>query len=91
MEKLATLIDPGNMSFAMNWDSADSTHAFATGLWNLLINLTERNQKTVFPGSNGTLDYSGYITGHGFDLPVDNVIQINVEVAINGAITGAIP
>ena len=91
MEKLAMLIDPGAMSFPINWDSADATHAFSTGMWDDLITLTQRNWKTVLPGSNGTLTYAGYLTGHGFELPVDNVMQANMEITINGAIATAIP
>lgn len=86
MEKLATLIDPGSMSFPMNYDKLDATHAFTTGLWNTLISLAESNFETVFPASIGMLAYAAYVTGHGFDLPVDNVIQANMELTINGAI-----
>ena len=88
MERLATLVDPGEISFAVNLDLADATHAFATGLWNLLINLTERNYQTVFPSSAGTLAYAAYVSSHGFDAPVDNVLQGNMALAIDGAITG---
>jgi hypothetical protein len=87
MEKLATLIDPGTLSFPMNYDADDATHQFATGLWADLIALTESDYETVFPASLGTLAYSGYITGHPFDLPVDNVIQTTIEITINGAIS----
>lgn len=87
MEKLATLIDPGSISFPINFDSADATHAFATGLWNDMIALTKRNFQTVFAGSAGTLAFAAYITSHAFDVPVDNVLQANIELAITGAIT----
>lgn len=75
MERLATLIDPGSLSFAINYDSADATHQFATGMWADMIALTVRNFQTVFPASIGQLAYASYITGHGFDCPVDNVLQ----------------
>ncbi len=87
MERLAVLIDPGTLSYPINYDNADATHMFATGLWNDLINLTVRNLKTVFPASMGTLAYSAYVTGHSFDCPVDNVLQANIELTIYGAIT----
>ena len=89
MEKLATLIDPGTMSFPINFDSTDATHAFATGVWDDLINLTQRNWQTVLPASIGQLSYAAYATGHGFDLPVDNVISAALELTIDGAITAA--
>lgn len=87
MERLATLIDPGNLSFPINYDSADATHQFTAGLWSLLINLTQRNFRTVFPASIGWLEYPAYLTGHGFDCPVDNVLQANIELTVFGAIT----
>lgn len=89
MEKLATLIDPGTLSFPINYDKTDTAHAFTTGIWNLLINLTEKNFHCVFPASIGYLSFSAYATSHAFDLPVDNVIRANIELTINGAITAA--
>lgn len=87
MEKLATLIDPGTLSFPINYDSADTTHQFASGLWFLMVNLTVRSFRTVFPSSIGYLQYSGMITSHAFECPVDNVLQSNIEVTIFGAIS----
>jgi len=89
MEKLATLIDPGTISFPINFDPLDATHAFVTGMWADLIALTERNFTTTFPAAMGTLAYAGYVTGHGFDCPVDNVLQASIEVTITGAITAS--
>jgi predicted secreted protein len=86
MEKLATLIDPGTMSFPINFDAADATHAFLTGMWQDFIALTLRAFETVFPAGLGQFVYTAYVTGHGFDLPVDNVIQANIELTISGAI-----
>lgn len=91
MEKLAVLIDPGTLGFPISYDPADATHAFATGIWADLIALVERNFKTIFPASMGTLEYAAYITGHGFDVPVDNVLQANIELTINGAIAASQP
>lgn len=89
MEKLATLIDPGSVTFTINYDSADSTHQFASGLWNDMVNLTNRNFQTVFPSSAGTLSYAAYVVSHAFDLPVDNVLAANIELAIDGEITAS--
>ncbi len=87
MEKLATLIEPGTLSFPINYDPADATHQFATGLWNKLINLTVTAFETVFPASMGKLTYEAYLTSHAFDCPVDNVLQANIELTIYGAIS----
>lgn len=87
MEKLAVLIDPGNLSFPINYDSADATHQFAAGMWSLMVNLTTRGFRCVFPASIGYLQFDGMVTGHGFDAPVDNVLQANIELTIFGAIS----
>lgn len=89
MEKLATLIDPGTISFPINYDNEDTTHAFSTGLWADFIALTVRNYQTIFPASMGQLDYAGSVTSHSFDLPVDNVIQATIEITIFGAISAS--
>lgn len=89
MEKLGTLIDPGDLSFAINYDSADAKHMFASGLWFLMINLTFSHHRTVLPASIGYMLYTAMVTQHAFDLPVDNVIRANIQLTINGAITAA--
>ncbi len=87
MEKLATLIDPGSISFPINFDSTDVTHIFSTGLWADLIALTLRNFQLVLPASFGQMDFAAYLSSHAFELPVDNVIQAAIELAITGAIS----
>jgi hypothetical protein len=89
MEKLNMLVDPGTFSAPANYDKAEVTHAFATGLWNLLVNLTQRAYRIVFPASIGYLEMDCYVTGHSFDCPVDNVLRVNFEWTINGAISTA--
>jgi len=86
MNKLATLLDPGNVSFAVNFDKDDATHAFATGMWADFIALFKRNWQEIFPNSAGQLAFAGYVTGHPFVAPVDNVLQANIELALTGAI-----
>src|SRR5690348_10456106 len=56
-KKLAVLVDYGDLSFEINFDSSDSTHAFTTGLWNNLINLTKVPYKVIFPNSAGVMDF----------------------------------
>ena len=91
MEKLATLLDPGTMSFPVNYDSADEAHAFATGMWADMIALQERNFECLLAGSVGLFALAGFFTGHGFDLPVDNVIQATIEITLTGTIIATQP
>lgn len=86
-EQLATILNPGTVSGPVNYDKADATHAFATGVWNDLVNLTLRNIQIIFAGSQGQLDMGGYYSGHSFDFPPDNVLQANIEFAVSGEIS----
>jgi len=90
-QKLAVLIDAGDISFEMNYDAADATHQFATGFWNQMTGLTESGFKMVFPFAAGTLIFVGYVAQHEFSVPVDNVLSCKMQVAINAAITASNP
>ncbi len=89
MEALVMLIDPGTIGFPANYDSAEATHAFSTGIWNNLINLDPFNAVLDFPSTIGYLYFNCYPMSHAFDAPVDNVLGVNFEFAITGAITAA--
>lgn len=88
-EKAVVLLDGGSIGFPANYDSAEATHAFATGIWQNFINLTPQNAALVFPSSIGYLYMNVYTMGHSFDAPVDNILGVNFEFSINGAITAA--
>lgn len=85
-EKLAVLIDPGDISFPINWDHGDATHAFLTGLWNLFTNLTRRGYRMIFPHAAGYLHFHGYVSSHAFAAPVDNVLSADITITIDGQI-----
>lgn len=89
MRKITVLIDPGEVSFEMNFDHLDATHAFTTGLWNQMVNLTKSGFQMVFPNAAGTLTFVGYVGGHEFSVPVDNVLSAKITAAITDAITGS--
>jgi predicted secreted protein len=88
-KKLAVLIDPGDATFEVNLDAADATHAFLTGLWSLMIALTKRGYKIVFPNAAGTLTFAGYVGSHEFSAPVDNVLTAKIQLAITDAIVAS--
>ncbi len=89
MRKITVLIDPGDISFDINFDSADATHAFTTGMWNQMVGLVKSGLQMVFPNSAGTLTFKGYISSHEFNVPVDNVLSAKIAIAITDAISGA--
>ncbi len=86
MRKLAVLIDPGDVSFEINFDHTNATHAFATGLWNQLVGLVLTGFQMVFPNAAGTLTFIGYIGQHEFMVPVDNVLAAKIQLAITDAV-----
>lgn len=89
--KLAVLIDGGDVSFELNYNSTDASQAFMTGFWNQMIGLTLSGLKMVFPNSAGTLTWTGYVAQHEFSAPVDNVLAVKMQIAITGAITASNP
>jgi predicted secreted protein len=85
--KIATLIEAGTLSFEINFDHAQATHAFTTGLWNQMIGLIKSGFRNVFPNAAGTLTYLGYVAMHEFAAPVDNVLIAKIQLQITDAIT----
>lgn len=88
-EKLAVLVDPGTVGFEVNWDKADATHTFTTGMWNQMVNLTKTAYQITYPNSAGVLAFLGYYSQHEFSAPVDNVLSAKIQVDITGAITAS--
>ena len=87
--KLAVLIEAGDISFEVNFDKADATHAFTTGMWNQMIGLVKTGLQMVFPNSAGTLVFPGYVAQHEFNVPVDNVLACKIQMAITDNIVAS--
>lgn len=90
MAKLAVLIDPGEVSFEFNFDIADATHAYATGMWNQMVGLIDSGFQMTFPNAAGVLTFKGYVGQHEFSVPVDNVLAVKMQFAITSSIN-AVP
>lgn len=89
-EKAAVLIDPGKLSFGINYDPSDPTLAPATGLFELMATLTERNMQLRFPPSDthhNMMSFKGFVTGHPFTFPIDNVIDSTIEITLDGPVS----
>ena len=86
MEKLAVLLDPETISGPIDYDKEDATHQFGDGIWADLIALTKQTCQILFPNNMGQMGMDGFFSSHGFDMPTDNVLQANIELAITGAI-----
>lgn len=89
-EKAAVLIDAGKLSFNVNFNPDDPTLAPATGLMAALQALEEQDFQLRLAASNPEhqmMSFSGFVTGHSFTFPVDNVQEAAVEIEIDGAVT----
>ena len=88
-KKLAVLVDYGDFSFEINFDKADATHAFTTGLWSLLVALTKRGYQCIFPNSAGTMLFDAYVNQHEFNAPVNNVLGAKIMLTITDALSAS--
>lgn len=85
--KLAVLLEAGTVSFELNYNIADATHAYATGFWNQMVGLVLSGMQITFPNSAGILTFQAYVGQHEFSAPVDNVLSVKMQMAITGQIT----
>jgi hypothetical protein len=89
-EFAAVLIDAGDVTFTLNYDPSIASHAPDTGLYSYLQALEEKSFQLRFPPSdtlNTQMTFNGFITEHPFSFPVDNVIEVNITIKIDGEIT----
>lgn len=89
-ETAAVLCAAGDLQFAVNYDPADPTLAPATGLFDQMQDLTRKNAQLRFPPSDslGTrMNFAFYVASHPFTFPVDNIIEANITLKIDGAVT----
>jgi predicted secreted protein len=84
---IGVLMESVTASFDINFDHLDATHAFATGLWNQMINLTKSGFSQIFPNAAGSLSGAGYVQSHEFNAPIDNVLVAKIAVQFTDAIT----
>lgn len=89
-EQAAVLCEAGDISFAVNYDPADATLAPATGLFDQMQDLAEKDFQLRFPASDSTharMNFKAFVASHPFTFPVDNVIEANITLKIDGAVT----
>jgi hypothetical protein len=84
--QLAAMMDAGDLTFEINWDAPAVTHSFNTGFWNAMVNNYLIQWELTFPYGAGILDFNGYVTGHEFAVPVDNVLSAKIAIAITDGI-----
>lgn len=84
-EKLASFLDPGQISFDLLWSSANAQHA---QLLTDHANRTKRNFQLVYPDSgNEQYDFAAFIKGIKDSAAIDGALTKSVTLEISGAIT----
>jgi len=79
-EFLPSLIDPGEISFSVNWLPGNATHV---SLKNDQKNRTKRNYQLVFTDTAATTyAFSGYITSIGITSAIEDVLQGDITVKL---------
>jgi|SRR5581483_3992290 len=78
----SNIIDPGELSFDINFLPTDPTHSASAGLVADIQNRTERNYQFVFPGGSPTWTLRCQVIGFQLKEPVDNVMTASVRLKI---------
>lgn len=86
-EKIPSLIDPGEVTFDLNWNQFDATQK---NLYTDMTTRTKRDWRVLGPvgGASQTyITFAGYVTGFPLDFPTDDVQSGSVTITITGAVT----
>lgn len=89
-EFAAVLCSAGDIQFTVNYDPADATLAPATGLFDQMQDLTRMYGQLRFPSSDSTharMNFTYYVASHPFTFNVDGVIEAQITLRIDGAVT----
>lgn len=87
---LSTLIDPGTITFDINFVPTEATQDFSAGLFADFNNRSRRNFKWVFPDQGSTTwALSAYVQDFKPSAPVDGVLSASVTLKISGQPTFA--
>jgi len=87
-EKLPTLLDPGEVTFDVNYVPTSATHNNSTGLVSLLRTRAKKNWQLVWPDTGETLwAFAGFVTGFEPGAPVGDLLTASVTITVTGAPT----
>jgi predicted secreted protein len=83
---IASLIDPGELTFDLNFVPTHGTHDGTTGLLSLLVSRARTNFQFVFPDTAATTwELAGIVTGFEIGAPTDDVLSASVTIKLVGA------
>lgn len=88
VDKLAILLDAGDVSFEINFIPTDATHSYAAGLLKDFYNKTRRNFKLIFPDAGTTTwQFAAFVSEFESNAPSDNVLTASVTLTVTGVPT----
>lgn len=85
-EFVGTTLDPGQLTFEINWDPTAATHSPATGLLSWMAARTSEFWELEYP--DGSTDrFKAVVTGFARKAPVKGVLRADVTMKLSGQIT----
>lgn len=84
-EKLPGLIDPGNLTFEVNYVAVDATHLAVRAAW---LAQTKKNFQILSP-QNDLVTVAGYIMSMPIKYPTDDSINASIKIMLTGVPTFA--
>lgn len=83
---MATLLEPGEISFDIIWDPTDATHDGTTGVLAELLDGNESSWQIVFPTATPhTWTFDAFVSAFNFNAPVDGALRASVSLRTTGA------
>lgn len=77
------LVDPGEVTFNVNWVPTNATHNLTAGLAYLLRNRLSRSFQLVFPDGT-TWTFDAFVTGYEVTAPIDDKLGCDVTLKVTG-------
>ena len=86
-EKIATLLDGGQVSGKVNWRATDPTQNETTGMLSAMLNRTLKNWKIVLPGAIKTFSFAAFLTEFKPDATPKDIFAAEFTIEISGSVT----
>lgn len=87
---ISTLIDPGELSFEINWIPTETTHDASSGLVAMMVNRDRRNFRILWPDDAATAwTFPGVVTNFAPTASPADPLMASVTVKVTGPPTFA--
>ena len=88
-QRVATLLDGGDVTLSLNFDPAEATHKNAAGgITYAQLNKTLKNWKIQLPDqANSIIAFAAYVTDFQIDAPVAGKLAAKLKLQVSGAVT----